>query len=425
MNSNSKKGSNNSISILSNEKSLKLNKIINDSLNSFNKKFNTINNQLQTLQKEYNNQLNLIQKIINEDDNKIKFQYKKATTINDKNPYWELYQDKENENIGKKRHKSPISFLSESNKQLRDELFEIKKIVLGLDDNKNIEENQKNKVLKGIIRKKRSLTFKSIHSFQFGNLLNKLKEERKKTVSFNSNLTTESIFKKKIINNNKEDSKYNALQIIGNSLLIPDEEKLKLKFLDKKLYNKISTPLIYTDKYILELKDELNNSYSSDVDISLKENNEEELNKTIFPSKTAQAGINFIIKRKEELIYNDTSNLGKYLCNLLYIILELQDKYDKNKELKDLFVYFFEYYNIKSIKDLFLKVIYPKVYINEDVGKEIFTNFNEIISEHLSEIKLISKARNSPLSWIAINILEIDKYLEMIYKKEKYDKNKS
>ena len=110
MNSNSKKGSNNSISILSNEKSLKLNKIINDSLNSFNKKFNTINNQLQTLQKEYNNQLNLIQKIINEDDNKIKFQYKKATTINDKNPYWELYQDKENENIGKKRHKNPISF---------------------------------------------------------------------------------------------------------------------------------------------------------------------------------------------------------------------------------------------------------------------------------------------------------------------------
>ena len=76
-----------------------------------------------------------------------------------------------------------------------------------------------------------------------------------------------------------------------------------------------------------------------------------------------------------------------------------------------MFVYFFEYYNIKSIKDLFLKVIYPKVYINEDVGKEIFTNFNEIISEHLSEIKLISKARNSPLSWIAINILEIDKYL--------------
>ena len=68
MNSISKKQSNNSILILSNEKDLKLNKIINDSLNSFNKKFNTLNNQLQTLQKEYNNQLNQIQKIINEDD---------------------------------------------------------------------------------------------------------------------------------------------------------------------------------------------------------------------------------------------------------------------------------------------------------------------------------------------------------------------
>ncbi len=75
--------------------------------------------------------------------------------------------------------------------------------------------------------------------------------------------------------------------------------------------------------------------------------------------------------------------------------------------MKDLFVYFFEYYNIKSIKDLFLKVIYPKVYINENVGKDIFINFNEII--YLN--KIISKARNSPLSWIGINILEIDKYL--------------
>ncbi len=53
--------------------------------------------------------------------------------------------------------------------------------------------------------------------------------------------------------------------------------------------------------------------------------------------------------------------------------------------MKDFFAYFFEYYNIKSIKDLFLKVIYPKVYIKENVGKDIFINFNEIIGEHLSE----------------------------------------
>ena len=417
--SSSNKQTNNSIS-LSNEKTLKLNKIINDSLNSFNSKFNTINNKLQTLQKDYINQMNLIQKIISEDDNNKKkiIPYKKATTINDKNPYWELYQNKGNENIEKKRHKSVNCFLSKSNKNIRDELFEIKKIVLGLEENKNIEDNQKNKALKGIIRKKRSLTFKNNYSFQFANLLNKLKEKKKKTVSFNSNLKTESIFKRFT---NKIDSKYNALQLIANSLLIPDEEKLKFKFLDKKLYNKIQIPLIYTDKYILELKDELNISGSSGDDISEKENNEDELNKTIFPSKTAQAGINFIIKRKEELIYNDTSDLGKHLCNLLYIILELKDKFDNNKELKDLFSFFFDYYNIKSIKDLFIKVIYPKVYINSDIDNEIFTNYNEIINKHLSEIKLISKTRNSPLSWIAINILEIDKYLEMIYKKQKYE----
>ena len=118
------------------------------------------------------------------------------------------------------------------------------------------------------------------------------------------------------------------------------------------MYNKISIPLIYTDKYILELKDELNNSYSSEEDISLKENYEEELNKTIFHSQTTQAGINFIIKRKKELIYNNTSNLGKYLYNLLYI-LELQYKYDKNKKLKDLLFIFLNIIILKVLKICF------------------------------------------------------------------------
>ena len=55
--------------------------------------------------------------------------------------------------------------------------------MLVLAEKQNVEENQKNKVLKGIIRKKKSLTFKSLHLFQFGNLLNKLKEDKKKTIS--------------------------------------------------------------------------------------------------------------------------------------------------------------------------------------------------------------------------------------------------
>ena len=38
-----------------------------------------------------------------------KFQYKKATIINDKNPYWKLYQDKED---GKKEKKNiKVQFL--------------------------------------------------------------------------------------------------------------------------------------------------------------------------------------------------------------------------------------------------------------------------------------------------------------------------
>ena len=406
----------------SNEKNSKLNQLINETINSFNKRFSELNDEIIKIKQDFNSQMIYFQNIIN-DENQKKYPYKKSPTIQDKKPKWDI-GNTNIEKVDSKRHKSPPSCEVKNLKNLNSKLNSDSNLTIVKKDNNNNNKPEKNpKVLKGIMRKNRSLTVYNADSLRLVSLLNRFSDEKKKSVTFIPEQINYSIslLRKK----QKLDSKYKALLTLSNSLIISDEEKIKLKFLDKKLYNKISTPLIYTDKYILELKDELNNSYSSDVDISLKENNEEELNKTIFPSKTAQAGINFIIKRKEELIYNDTSNLGKYLCNLLYIILELQDKYDKNKELKDLFVYFFEYYNIKSIKDLFLKVIYPKVYINEDVGKEIFTNFNEIISEHLSEIKLISKARNSPLSWIAINILEIDKYLEMIYKKEKYDKNKS
>ena len=169
----------------------------------------------------------------------------------------------------------------------------------------------------------------------------------------------------------------------------------------------------------MKLKDEFENAYKSINECdSIFQENLVELHKSTFPSKTSQSGINFITKKKEELIYSDSSNLGKILCNLLYIILENEDKFDNNKTLKDLFNYLFNNFNVKSIKDLFLKIIYPKVYINEDINEGLFTTINKLVCDNLKEIKLLCKVRNQPLSWIAINLLEINRFFQMLFLKK-------
>ena len=51
----------------------------------------------------------------------------------------------------------------------------------------------------------------------------------------------------------------------------------------------------------------------------------------------------------------------------------------------------------------------------------MYNSFNKNIIKKLSEIKLICKTRNSPLCWIAMNILEFGKYFEKIFKFEAFD----
>ena len=123
--------------------------------------------------------------------------------------------------------------------------------------------------------------------------------KRTKTVSFRKEQNSLSINEKSSNNesiqkNTKINSKYNALIILSNNLLIPDEEKLKLKYLNKKLYNKIVIPYIFSES-ILKLKDEFENAYKSINECdSIFQENLVELHKSTFPSKTSQSGINFL-----------------------------------------------------------------------------------------------------------------------------------
>ena len=416
------KNSNNSLNSFSNEKSKKMNQFIIDTIEIFNIKYNVLNTDLLNLKNEFIKQMNIFQNLINEDNINIKkkeinYQYKKVTTNNLQKITFELKKDSD---FFKK--KTP-KFESKIKQNLEQKLVELKKI----NPKKKDENKKESKKLKGIIRKQRTMVIENpTNSSNDTNELFNRTNKRIKTVSFRNEKNSISINEKSsnrenIKNYQKLNSKYNALIILSNNLIIPDEEKLKLKYLDQKLYNKIETPYIYSES-ILKLKDEFENSNNSisDKDLNIQDNLIE-LSKSIFPTKTSQSGINFITKKKEELIYSDSSDLGKELCNLIYIILNIEDKYDNNKSLKNLFKFLFDEFKINSIKDLFLKILYPKIYIYNEIDKDMYNSFNKNIIKKLSEIKLICKTRNSPLCWIAMNILEFGKYFEKIFNFEAFD----
>ena len=426
MNSLLNKNSNNSENEFSNGKSKKISQLIIDSIKIFNIKYKELSTDLLNLKNVFIKQMNTIQNVINNDDRtdktiEIKNKTKTEATTNLKKINVQFKKDSD---FKEKRFFSPPLFESKIKQNLEEKLIELKKInPTKKDENKNKE----NKKLKGIIRQQKSMIIKTFKkTLNDNNQLFNRPNKRTKTVSFRKEQNSLSINEKSSNNesiqkNTKINSKYNALIILSNNLLIPNEEKLKLKYLNKKLYNKIVIPYIFSES-ILKLKDEFENAYKSiNESDSIFQENLVELHKSTFPSKTSQSGINFITKKKEELIYSDSSDLGKELCNLLYIILNLEDKFDNKKSLKDLFKYLFDTYKISNIKDLFSKILYPKIYIDNDINKGLYNTLNKRILNNLSEIKLICKTRNSPLSWIAINILEFDKYFEMIYKSEIFD----
>ena len=62
---------------------------------------------------------------------------------------------------------------------------------------------------------------------------------------------------------------------------------------------------------------------------------------------------------------------------------------------------------------MFFKVIYQKVYISDSVDKGIYKVFKKTVQQNLKELRLICKATNEPLSWLAMNILEINRYFQL------------
>ncbi len=185
-------------------------------------------------------------------------------------------------------------------------------------------------------------------------------------------------------------NKIKALEILCNKTnFLTKNEKMKIKFLNKELFNNI----ILNDE-------EINNNNNK---IKLK-----------FPSKTCQIGINFLNKKKEEIIFNDQSEISKNVIKIIYYLFNIQNKFNINNNSKDLYEFIYNFNNVKNIKDLFFNVIYDKIYNKCEISDENINEFRKEISQNKEIFNLIIQTNNSPLCWIVMNLLEIDEYLEFI-----------
>ena len=450
------------------EKISKLNNLILESISTFNNKYKEINNGLMELKLEFLNHLNAVQSLLHNKDNEENIQ-KSQTPIqgnfqntNLSSSLFENYEIKniddnlkfrEKKNLGKFERiferKKTYTYLPGKNFKLSSILFNKER----RDDvgKKNVSfhpESVKEKKVNKKNENKNNQDFENKDNKENQNkdILDKDDKENQKKENIDKdnkeNQKNEKIDKDNKDNQKKEkidnEDKNNKSKDNNNNQEKENKNKdnKEIEMLSENLRNENNQKT--GKKKLSELDLNSNNSnkekeedesFSSEESFSLKEeknsdnNNKfkiDELNKTVFPSKTSQSGINFITKKKEELIYSDTSDLGKELCNLLYIILDLEDKFDSAKNLRDLFNYLFENFKVKGIKELFLKTIYNKVYIEEEISEGLFITFNQLIAQHLKEIKLLCQARNQPLCWIAMNILEFDRYFQMLFSKEKY-----
>ena len=465
---------NSSFSALNEEKVSKLNNLILESMRLFNTKYKEINDNLMELKLEFLNHINAVQSLLkgNDEDeicsnpdnlisdnifkgNYSPPSYKKNVQQNQEKNLLNLQQDDKDtvnrfeRNIERKKTYNQVlrqNYKLSSilfNRDRRDDISKknvtfhpqhifkentpgrkIKKKNKENNDNKNINENNDNEN-------------KNINNNENNDENNNNKNNENKNINNeNNNMNNNENNNMNNNENNNINKNENKNNLSNNNLINVNQNNLnEIELLSENLRNKENNNDNKKKKKrkITELdlninKNEENSLTSEEEFSSINKENEnhennmneiEELNKTIFPSKTSQSGINFITKKKEEKIYSDTSDLGKELCNLLYIILGFEEKFDGKKSLKDLFDFLFNSFNVKGIKDLFLKIIYNKVYINEDISEGLFITFNQLITLHLKEIKLLCQARNQPLSWIAINILEIEKYFKMLFNKDK------
>lgn len=245
------------------------------------------------------------------------------------------------------------------------------------------------------------------------------------TKTLTQNIITTNKKNNNIINDeNTINNNNNKINKTENNDVISDftkENKIENKN-ENKNENENENKIENKNKNKNENENENKNVKINEKNGKIKEN---ELELIQYPSQTAQIGINLITNDNEKLIYKENSLICKKIIKCIFIILEIDTEkiiFD-NYSIEKLFQIIYNKLHKKcnNIKDLFIHFIYPKIYINLHKNFYNVTYHINVLNSlrknsglKVNNIEKVTKENNNPFSWIAINILEIYKYLEYI-----------
>ena len=227
--------------------------------------------------------------------------------------------------------------------------------------------------------------------------------------------------KKNDILDSLSDFQSKAILLLINSNILHYEDKIKLLFTKKKIFNQIKPKDILNDELsIIENKIQVL-KHKKDI-------NEEDMkiiNKiTSYPSKTAKTGLNYLTSEREKELMNNDNDINKTLIKMIYICLG--EEFNSNN-IKEAYEYLFKKYQVKSVKNLFLEIIYNKVF-NNYLNEKNIKNIEKII-KHISENKTLMTNSlmnniNKTFNYVCFSLDEICEFLKKIKGLNKEMKNK-
>ena len=386
----------------------RIGKMLEESILKFTKRYLIISTEFEEMKREFIGQVTLINEYINLTKKEIR------------------YEKYDSFNQGKYSNVANIPIMPnyEQKAILRGEKRDNKVFYNRINNNLNVNNNnnrynssiQKNKksnssnsrIISPDLRKNKSNSTKSIiddkgiYSKKINKSKNKIRNDNKPIKNYH--------LKKEEILDSLSDNQSKGIFLLIDSNIVPYEEKIKLLFTKRNIFNNIKPK----DILIQELKD-LQIKIKKLKNNKLNEEDKKIINKvTSYPSKTAKTGLNFLTPERESELINNDNEVNIILIKMIYTCLN--EEYLSNN-VKEGYEYLFKKYNVNSIKTLFLNVIYKKVF-NDSLNDETNENTEKIIND-ISQNKMLMANNlvsntNKTFSYVCFSLDEISEFLNEI-----------
>ena len=133
-----------------------------------------------------------------------------------------------------------------------------------------------------------------------------------------------------------------------------------------------------------------------------------------YPSKTAKTGLNYLTFDRENELLNNENEVNLILLKMIYSCL---NEINFSNNIKEGYEYLFKKYEVNSIKNLFLDVIYKKIFndsLKDKTNKKaekIINDINE--NKTLMTTNLIGNT-NKIFNYVCFSLDEICEFLKEI-----------